>query len=56
MSKPKVVPKKSMVIRIPKPMYERLLRISADRSIRAGKRVSVGALLVESVERDLAAV
>jgi hypothetical protein len=54
MSKGKVVPRKLTTIRLPKSMHDRLLKISADRSIKAGKSVSVGTLIVEAVEKILA--
>ncbi|HRU09749.1 MAG TPA: hypothetical protein P5144_10275 [Thermoanaerobaculia bacterium] len=55
MGKAKVV-KKSTVVRIPKPLHDRLLRISMDRTIRTGKSVSVNTLILEAVERSLATV
>lgn len=41
------------MIRLPKPLHDRLVKISADRSIKAGKRVGVSLLIVEAVEQSL---
>jgi hypothetical protein len=54
MGKAKRIIRKSTVIRLPKPMHDRLLKISADRSIKAGKSVSVNTLICEAVEKSLA--
>lgn len=56
MSKRKVIPTKSTMIRLPKPLHDRLVKLSADRSIRAGKRVGVSALIIEAVQESLTPV
>lgn len=53
MRKPKLIPRKSTMVRLPKPLHDRLVKLSADRSIRSGKSVSVSSLIVEAVEQVL---
>lgn len=48
--------RRSTLIRMPKPVYDRLLRLRADRSIREGRPVSMNALIVEAVEQSFAKV
>jgi len=55
MSKHKLIQKKSTMIRLPKPLHDRLVKISADRSIKSGKRVGVSSLIVEAIEQTLSA-
>jgi hypothetical protein len=53
MSKRKVIPTKSTMIRLPKPLHDRLVKLSADRSIKVGKRVGVSSLIIEAVQQAL---
>lgn len=49
----KKVNNKPVLVRIPQAIYDRLLKLSAVRSVKEGKPVSLNRLIVEAVERSL---
>ena len=54
MSKQKLSAIHVTMIRLPRPIYERLIRLSANRTIREGKVISVNRVILDAVEKSLA--
>lgn len=50
----KNVPGRPTMVRLPRPLHDRLKKVSAERSIQAGVNVSVSALIVEAVRSKYA--
>jgi len=45
--------RKTMIVRVPRQLYDKLLRASASRSVKEGHPVSMNAIMLEAVEKVL---
>lgn len=45
--------KRCVLLRMPRILHDRLIRVSADRSIKEGRSISINRLIVEAVEKQL---
>ena len=49
-------PQRTILIRFPKPIYDRLLRRKTSLSIKGGRSISLNSLVVEAVEQTFTKV
>ena len=53
MGNPKITPRKAVLVRVPFPLYQRLIRHAADQSVRLAKPVSTNTVILELMQKAL---